>query len=329
MAAPLVPILLAWMIGLLSGEWLPLRWPPWLALSTIALIIGAAVARRHPAKGPLLFHPPVYGTLLTLALLLGAARSAAHRHSFDHTDLATYNDLGRASIRGIVVKYPEVRDGYTRYEIAAREIALEQAEAWQPVEGRFLVNLPHYPAYGYGDVVELSGALVTPPVLDDFDYRAFLAHKGIYSLMRRAQGTLVVKRHGAPLFHLLFGIRRKAERTLQLMLPEPHASLMNGILLGIESGIPDKVMEAFNATGTTHTLVISGANFAVLAAIFLFFGRRLLGERWGMLLAGVGIILYALLVGGDPPVVRAAIMALFTIFALLVRQQGLALNTLA
>ncbi len=329
MSAPLVPLVLTWIAGLLLSERLALGWPHWLALSAIGLAIGIGLARRSPAQGALLAHPPIYGTLLLLALTLGGARGAAHQPRFDQGDLASYNDAGRATIRGTVVKYPEARGATTRYEIAAEAFQQEAGGAWLPVTGRFLVNLAPYPAYQYGDLLDISGEPVTPPVLDDFDYRAFLAHKGIFSLVRNGYGERVASGQGAALFRVLFALRQRAEHTLQLLLPEPHASLMSGILLGIESGIPDEVMEAFNTTGTTHVLVISGSNFAILSAIFLFLGRRLLGEKWGSLLALLGIALYALLVGGDPPVLRAALMGGFAVLALLLGRQGVALNTLA
>ncbi|MDQ4075733.1 MAG: DNA internalization-related competence protein ComEC/Rec2 [Chloroflexota bacterium] len=329
MAAPLVPLVFLWIAGLLIGAYMPLTWVQWLKLGGIALILGIPFARHSPTESSPLFHPPIFGTLLALALTLGSARSAAHRPHFDHIDLATYNDLGRATVQGTIVKYPETRGTYTRYEVVASRLWDAKSSSWKRVEGHFLVTLAPHPAYEYGDLLELSGDLVTPPVLDDFDYRAFLAHKGIYSLLRNAHGTLVESGQGSPLFHVLFNFRKRAEKAVQQLLPEPYASLMSGILLGIESGIPTTVMEAFNETGTTHILIISGSNLALIATLFLSLGRRLFGERWGSLLAIVAIILYTLLVGGDPPVVRAAIMGIVAVFALLMRREGVALNTLA
>jgi competence protein ComEC len=39
--------------------------------------------------------------------------------------------------------------------------------------------------------------------------------------------------------------------------PEPQASLLNGILLGDDSGLPADVQYEFRATGTTHIIAIS------------------------------------------------------------------------
>lgn len=329
MVAPLVPLVVAWLVGLLLGEGLTVGWTLWGISAALVGGLGLGVARRSPVRGALVQHPPLYGTLLLLALLLGAARGAAQRPAFGEQDLAHYNDLGRVTLWGTIARYPEARGATTRYEVEAEALQVEGANERRAVTGRLLVTLPPYPAFQYGDRLELNGLLITPPILEDFDYRAFLAHKGIFSLVRNGYGTLVASGRGAPLFHALFALRQRAERTVKQLLPEPHASLMSGILLGIESGIPDDVMEAFNVTGTTHVLVISGSNFAILSAIFLFLGRKALGATRGTLLAIAAIALYALLVGGDPPVLRAAIMGVFSVVALLLRRPSVALNTLA
>jgi predicted membrane metal-binding protein len=43
-----------------------------------------------------------------------------------------------------------------------------------------------------------------------------------------------------------------------LRVPEPQASLLTGILLGDDSGIPKSVQDAFCTTGISHIVAISG-----------------------------------------------------------------------
>ena len=64
----------------------------------------------------------------------------------------------------------------------------------------------------------------------------------------------------------------------------------------------------FNATGTSHVLVISGANITIVAALFSLIFGRLLGKRRAYWLTLAGIALYVLLVGADAAVVRAGLM---------------------
>jgi competence protein ComEC len=99
--------------------------------------------------------------------------------------------------------------------------------------------------------------------------------------------------------------------------------------LGIESGIPQDVVEAFNVTGTSHIIAISGFNFAIIAGLLAVAAGRWLGRWRGMLAALVGIALYALFVGGGAAVVRAAIMGGFAVFARQVGRRQHGLNSLA
>ena len=83
---------------------------------------------------------------------------------------------------------------------------------------------------------------------------------------------------------------------------------MAGILLGRDQGLSPQLEEAFQRTGTTHIIAISGFNIAILAGLFTGIATRLLGRKWGAITALLGIGGYTILVGADAAVVRAAIM---------------------
>jgi competence protein ComEC len=91
-------------------------------------------------------------------------------------------------------------------------------------------------------------------------------------------------------------------------VPEPQASLLTGILLGDDSGLSEPMQDAFRTTGMTHIIAISGFNIALLAGVLLRAGRPLLGYRAAAWAALTGVALYALFVGAEASVVRAAIM---------------------
>ncbi len=71
------------------------------------------------------------------------------------------------------------------------------------------------------------------------------------------------KRAGARSRHCAAGVAvcvqgARAKNVIAQILPEPQASLLTGILLGDDSGIPKSVQEAFRTTGTSHIIAISG-----------------------------------------------------------------------
>jgi competence protein ComEC len=79
-------------------------------------------------------------------------------------------------------------------------------------------------------------------------------------MIRRPQVELVETFQGSPFWAALYTFKARAQATTAKILPEPYAALLTGILLGVETGIPRDLYDRFNATGTSHLIVISGFN---------------------------------------------------------------------
>lgn len=107
----------------------------------------------------------------------------------------------------------------------------------------------------------------------------------------------------------LYSVNQSACAVIRKNFPEPHASLLLGILLGVKSDLPPEFNDRLVNTGTIHVVVVSGYNISVLLTtlipLFYIFGKRL-----GLPLVLLSLLIYVVLVGGDPPVIRAAIMGL-------------------
>ncbi|MBI2331720.1 MAG: ComEC/Rec2 family competence protein, partial [Chloroflexi bacterium] len=122
---------------------------------------------------------------------------------------------------------------------------------------------------------------------------------------------------------------RLIENTYHLF-QDPEASLLAGILFGVDTGLPKRLQDAFKNTGTAHIIAISGFNIAIIAGLFFSFFKWILkNERLGAVFAVLFVFLYAFLVGGDPAVMRAAIMGSLALFARQVGRRNAGINTLA
>jgi predicted membrane metal-binding protein len=102
--------------------------------------------------------------------------------------------------------------------------------------------------------------------------------------MNNARGISLLRDQGSPLLTTIYSFRQFALERVYKFFPDPEASLLAGILLGVRTGIPQKVDEAFRLTGTSHVIAISGFNITILAGLFTFVFRRLIGRRRGMAL---------------------------------------------
>lgn len=293
-------------------------WP--FAALAVAASVASAAARCRPSWRRT--------AVLLLFMVLGAWRYHAHLSAACPTPehLAFYNgdaaSTATVTVEGIVNRYPDVRDVRTHYRLQAEKITI--AGRSHAVRGDLLVQAPRYPEYGYGDRLRVIGLLQIPPVLDDFDYAAYLARQGIYSLMRRARIEQVDAGQGQLFWRWLFALKGRGAALLNRVLPEPAAALANGMLLGIESGIPGDLSEAFVATGASHVIVISGSNIALFSGLLMGALSRLVGKRRAVWLVMIGIAFYVLLVGADPPALRAGLMGMLYVFAIYLGRQNTA-----
>ncbi len=311
---PLICLSCAWVAGIFLGT--EFKLPIILILIGLIPLPLLLFLRQH--------YKLIVLTSLGLITFFGATvYSYSSQQVTTESDLQFYNDREITEIRGMVSKDPELRDKSARLYLSAEEI--KTGEEWQAVKGTALIYLPRYSSYEYGDMLHITGDLETPSQFEDFDYEAYLAHQGIYSVMFYPEVEIEARGNGLKPLEWIYSLRSELAKTLSMALPEPQASLAQGIILGIRGNIPLSVKTDFTHTGTAHLLAISGLHLSIIAGILLSIGIWLFGRRHYLYvwLALGTIWLYALLTGMHSPVVRGAIMAsLFLIAELLGRQRS-------
>ncbi|MDI6869923.1 MAG: ComEC/Rec2 family competence protein [Bacillota bacterium] len=106
------------------------------------------------------------------------------------------------------------------------------------------------------------------------------------------------------------GLRQRLVAFLGRGAHPPGRGILRALLLGDGSELPDDVAEDFARAGAMHLLVVSGLHLSVAAAFLGEAASRLgFGRRGRAALAAAGALGYASLTGWDPPVTRAALMA--------------------
>jgi competence protein ComEC len=324
---PLPLLLLPWTPRLdrLRPDPQPLRWP------TTAGFVAPQIGVRWGLRLALLLCLAA-GALRLLATPYAGCWTAADLAQWNlPADAAFARTAPQVSLTGTVVNFPVARDRQTLIlDVTQLESTQPgQADAPRAVHGRVRFTVEPEVHYRYGDLLQVTGRLVEPPIFADFSYRDYLARQGIYSQL---QGVQVIDRQaaqgGMAWRRMLYAARLRGLHLVEQSLPEPYAALAAGMLLGIDDGIPDELYARFNATGTSHVLVISGANVALIAALLAALTRRWAG-RWRVPLALGGIALYALLVGGEAAVLRAALMGGLVVVAVSLGRRSTALVGLA
>lgn len=114
---------------------------------------------------------------------------------------------------------------------------------------------------------------------------------------------------------------------ISLALPEPHGSLMSGILLGNRVKLDKDLITTFRAVGLTHIIAVSGYNLTILTANALSIFWPLIGRR-ALWVSTAIIILFVIITGAPASILRAAVMALTVILAKYSGRPSRAINVL-
>lgn len=272
--------------------------------------------------------PLPYGILI-IAFCFGFIRQQTAQ-GIQSREQIEWNKLnGSVTLTGIVAAPPAKSERMTRVRLEVQQLLLEDGTEVKPVSEMVLIWLSKSSQVSYGNQLQVQGKLTTPDEDGDFSYRDYLARQGIYSLMAFPRVRVVSHKAGNAFFSVLYDLRETGYQTLRQIIPMPEAAVLAGILLGMENNIPEYLYQAYQASGTAHILIISGFNIAILSAIIARFFRRLLPYGWDAMAATATIIIYTLLVGAEPPVVRAAIMGIIALPAYLLGRRSIHLNVLA
>ncbi|MDR7867283.1 MAG: DNA internalization-related competence protein ComEC/Rec2 [Sporomusaceae bacterium] len=117
---------------------------------------------------------------------------------------------------------------------------------------------------------------------------------------------------------------------IRATVAEGDAAVISGVLFGGYAGIKREVVRDFAATGLVHILSVSGAHIALVAGAVLWLGARLRLRRAKTAgLAAAAVVVYALLAGLTPPVMRSAVMGLAALAAVVLGRDRDTLTALA
>jgi competence protein ComEC len=248
-------------------------------------------------------------------LATGALRfeMAVHHVPWDH--YMHHMDGREVLLQGEIVSEPEMLDTGYRAEMAVAALSLSDT-TWQ-TSGILLIRFSEGIAQAaYGDSLCLRA---TPYVPDrarnpgGFDYREYLNARGIRALARITKPEQVVGHlpgRGAIWMRCILPIRRTIKAAIEQNLSGGPAGLLKGILLGDKRAVPKEVRAAFTRCGVNHVLAVSGLHVGLIAGV-VFLGLQICGfGRAPTALVTMGVvILYALVTGLPPSVIRATLMA--------------------
>ncbi len=281
----------------------------WVSLGVVS-ILGIGVGTTLKRTVPLAIGTATLGSLIAFA---SVARTT---HVPGALTVDTYATGKTMIVTGRIANAPDKRADVIRYTVAAETVRETATGATVQVSGLVLVkDTAMWPAYAYGQTIEVTGMLEKPEQIDDFAYDRYLSRYGIYALQKAYKIRPLTQTGGNAIYGRLIGMRETVERQITLLLPEPQASFLMGLLTGSRRGMPERLTDNFKITGLSHIVAISGFNITIIISILgtlLFF----LPLRWRFLPSVIAIVAFTLFVGSSASVVRASVMGILGLVAL-------------
>ena len=313
---PAVPLALAFGGGIAAAPvaTLPGAWAVWAVAAGTGM---ALLASARPA--------PATAAMLLAVAAVGALRALAPPAPADHVSRLELPATARLEAR--LVEEP------TRWTTDRARLLVE-AHRIEDAPRSGLVQLTAYgplPPLVAGQRISVQARLDRPVGFRNpgtFDYAERLRRHGITvaGTVRAERITSLDAREPAwPV-----RVRRHAIGAIAERLPAVSAALLAGLLLGERTSLPPDVDAAFRGAGVYHVLAVSGFNVALVAStVWALIALARAPRRVAALAALVVVMGFAAVVGPQPSVLRATLMAVLVLVALVLERDAAVVNSLA
>ena len=183
---------------------------------------------------------------------------------------------------------------------------------------KIYVSVPRFPEYHYGNSLKISGVIkmsTQDGSLLSSEKRQFVSLKNVKIESQVQQAAILA---------VLSHFRQNITGFFKTTLPPISASLLLGIVFGIKDSMPKEFMDSLKITGVMHVIAASGMNVTLIGGflsnfLLLFFKRQI-----ALALSILGIIIYAILAGLEPSIVRASIMGILVFSSQILGRQNMA-----
>lgn len=164
-----------------------------------------------------------------------------------------------------------------------------------------------------GDKITASGTLRVPRGYKNpgqLDTNLLLKSQGISGNLSCGKRPVKIEpQEGHSFMRWIFSVRAHYLKSMEQVMPKADAAAIFAMLFGGYEGINEQLVDSFTVTGIVHILSVSGSHISLIAAVMAWLGLifRLPRKLTAILVIAI-IIIYSMLAGLVPPVIRSGIM---------------------
>jgi len=326
MERPLIPLLCTFISGITIGHFLRIADTPLVIslLLTLILLLAASIKKSDKLIAILVILSLFLLGILNVNMYLYQDTGAKH--------IINYVGKEKLILEGVICENPESSPDRTELTVSANRLISDNADT--RVEGLILLNVEGRQEFKYGDAIRFKTRLKEPHNFQNpggFDYVKYLRYKGVMvrGFIKDPAGIVTLRENQGNIFKLhLERFRTYLRKFIMENSSSPEGEIIQAMILGDQKEIPKDVMENFNKTGTTHIIAISGFNIGIIAFLSFIVIRLIMKSSTYLLLrfnivkvstifAIVPVIIYTFIAGMGISVIRAAIMAVTFMIAII------------
>lgn len=166
------------------------------------------------------------------------------------------------------------------------------------VESTLGVVVGQYPRYRYGDWLSI-------------DCKSVKEGSCFFPTIR-----LLGEGKGNAASAFLFAVKDRLVQGINHVLPEPHASFASALLLGERAALPTEIRDAFQTTGTTHIVAVSGTHVVILGEFLkVILGLVHIPIRFRRGAIAVILLFFTAMIGAPASAVRGLLFGLLLLLA--------------
>ena len=282
--------------------------------------------------------------LAALAAAAAAASNAVYAPAPDTATIRTFPDDRPIVFEGRIEREPErVRDVIRLY-LRVQRAGFDAAHL-APATGGVRLTVPQPAPYRIGTRLRISARIRLPRNYGDpgeFDYESYMAREGAAAtaLVSRPEQIEVIGYRPVALWSTIEAIRGRIGDFIDEHLEEPQRAEMRALVIGERGGIGRSLRDTFALTGMAHLLVISGLHLGFVASVAFVvirlacvpFARLMIlgyANKLAAVAAGLAVTAYAAIAGTHVSTLRALIMVLCYVGAVLANRSREVLASLA